>query len=81
MREEKIKNENKLINHCIFSNDADFILLSLLCHEANIVLLKKGTSNKKEYNFESTKKNNFLNFNEFLYISVLREYLDIEFCK
>ena len=81
MREEKIKNENKLINHCILSNDADFILLSLLCHEANIVLLKKGTSNKKEYNFKSTKKNNFLNFNEFLYISVLREYLDIEFCK
>ena len=81
MREEKIKDEKKIINHCIFSNDADFILLSLLCHEANIVLLKKGTSNKKEYNFESTKKNNFLNFNEFLYISVLREYLDIEFCK
>ena len=81
MREEKIKDEKKIINHCIFSNDADFILLSLLCHEANIVLLKKGTSNKKEYNFKSTKKNNFLNFNEFLYISVLREYLDIEFCK
>ena len=81
IREEKIKNENKLINHCIYSKDADFILLSLLCHEANIVLLKKGSSNKNQYNFESTKENNFLNFNEFLYISVLREFLDIEFCK
>ena len=81
IREEKIKDEKKIINHCIFSNDADFILLSLLSHEANIVILKKGTSNKNKYNLESTKENNFLNFNEFLYISVLREYLDIEFCK
>ena len=82
IREEKLNNNNKeIVNRCIFSNDADFILLSLLIHDPNIVLLKKGTDNKKQYNFEFTKENNLLNFNEFLYISVLREYLDIEFCK
>ena len=80
IREEKIKNNKEMANHCIFAGDADFILLSLLIHEPNIVLLKKST-NKKEYNFEFTKENNLMKFNEFLYISVLREYLDIEFCK
>lgn len=81
MREDKKKENKEIINHCIFSGDADFIILSLLFHEPNIVLLKKRTANRKEYNFEFTKENNFLLFNEFLYISVLREYLDIEFCK
>ena len=81
IREEKMNNDENIIYHCIFSGDADFILLSLLSHETNIVLLKKGISNKSSYNFESTKENNFLNFNELLYISVLKEYLDIEFCK
>lgn len=81
MREDKRKENKELINHCIFSGDADFIILSLLFHDPNIVLLKKRTANRKEYNFEFTKENNFLLFNEFLYISVLREYLDIEFCK
>lgn len=84
IREEKLK-ENKENNkkYCIFSGDADFILLSLLIHEPNIVLLKKGSSTKtsNSYNFESTKENNLLYFNELIYISVLREYLDIEFCK
>lgn len=81
IREEKLKEKNK--KYCIFSGDADFILLSLLIHEPNIVLLKKGTSTKTSnfYNYESTKENNLLYFNELIYISVLREYLDIEFCK
>ena len=82
IREEKSKEKDKIIKYCIFSGDADFILLSLLIHEPNIVLLKKGTTqSKNEYNFEFTKENNLLYFNEFIYISVLREYLDIEFCK
>ena len=81
IREEKMNNDENIINHCILSGDADFILLSLLSHETNIVLLKKGISNKNSYNFESTKENYFSNFNELLYISVLKEYLDIEFCK
>ena len=80
-KEDKDKKESK--KYCIFSGDADFILLSLLIHEPNIIILKKGTStkNQNEYNFEFTKENNLLYFNELIYISVLREYLDIEFCK
>ena len=89
IREEKLKNKDKDKNksenkrHCIFSGDADFIILSLLIHEPNIVLLKRGTSTKSgnEYNYEFTKENNLTYFNELIYISVLREYLDIEFCK
>ena len=41
IREEKMKDDSKIINHCIFSGDADFILLSLFIHEPNIVLLKR----------------------------------------
>ena len=83
IRQGKSKEKKESIRHCIFSGDADFILLSLLIHEPNIVILKRGTSSKSknEYNFEFTKENNLLYFNEFIYISVLREYLYIEFCK
>ena len=82
IREEKSKENNKNIRHCIFSGDSDFILLSLLIHEADIVILKGGTStNSNKYNFEFNKENNSLYFNELIYISVLREFLDIEFCK
>ena len=81
IRENKDKNKN--CKYCIFSGDADFILLSLLVHESNIVILKKSNSikTKNTYNFDFNKENNSLFFNEFIYISVLREYLDIEFCK
>ena len=83
IREEKMKEEKNNMKYCIFSGDADFILLSLLIHEPNIIILKGGnsTKNNNRYNFEFTKENNSLLFNEFIYISVLREYLDIEFCK
>ena len=72
------KNEN-LIKYCIFSGDADFILLSLLINEPNIVILKSNTINDNKYNFECNKENNFLLFNDFIYISLLREYLNLEF--
>ena len=83
IREEKEKNNKDNIKYCIFSGDADFILLSLLIHEPNIVILKGETTtkSKNKYNFEFSQENNLLYFNEFIYISVLREYLDIEFCK
>ena len=74
-----IENDNNCTKYCIFSGDADFILLSLLIHEPNIVILKSGTFNKTKYNFEFNEDNNKLLFNEFIYISVLREYLSLEF--
>ena len=80
IREQKNNdNNNNSIKYCILSGDADFILLSLLIHEPNIVILKFGTFNKNEYNFEFNEENNKLLFNEFIYISVLREYLSLEF--
>ena len=45
-KEDKDKKESK--KYCIFSGDADFILLSLLIHEPNIIILKKGTSTKNQ---------------------------------
>lgn len=83
IREEKEKKNKDNIKYCIFSGDADFILLSLLIHEPNIVILKGETTtkSKNKFNFEFSQENNLLYFNEFIYISVLREYLDIEFCK
>ena len=83
IREEKINYPNNILKYCIYSNDSDLILLSLLLHEPNIVILKEDSSikNENKYNFEFIKENMKLKFNEFLYISVLREYLDIEFCQ
>ena len=51
------KNENH-IKYCIFSSDADIILLSLLINEPNIVILKSD-GNNNEYNFECNEDNNF----------------------
>lgn len=89
IREQKEKEKNSVnkINenndiftkYCIFSSDADFILLCLLIHEPNIVLLNGGCFNKSNYNFEFNKENNKLLFNELIYISVLREFLNLEF--
>ena len=78
-KNNNIENNNNCSKYCIFSGDADFILLSLLIHEPNIVILKSGTFNKTKYNFEFNEDNNKLLFNEFIYISVLREYLSLEF--
>ena len=81
-KNEKNNNDNKNITKfCIFSGDADYILLCLLIHEPNIVILKSGDSNKNKYNFEFNKENNSLLFNEFIYISVLRQFIFLEFKK
>ena len=74
IREEKMKDDSKIINHCIFSGDADFILLSLFIHEPNIVLLKKSV-NKREYHFEFTKENNFLLFNDISFKRIFRYWI------
>ena len=83
IREEKINYPNNNLKYCIYSNDSDFILLSLLIHEPNILILKEDVSikNENKYNFEFNSENMKLKFNEFIYISVLREFLDIEFCQ
>ena len=80
IREQKQKNNNKNLKHCIYTRDNDIILLSLLIHEPNILILKEEIMTKNNEN-DIIKEKNFLNNHEFVYISVLREYLDIEFCK
>ena len=79
IEKNQIHDNKNITKYCIFSGDADYILLCLLIHEPNIVILKAGTSNKNQYDFEFSKENNSLLFNEFIYISVLREFLFLEF--
>ena len=82
MNEIRYKNKrNKNLVHCIYSNDADYILLSLLIHDSFIIILKEGICNKSnnKYNFEFKEENNLLQFNEMIFISVLKEYLYLEF--
>ena len=76
--------------HCIYGLDADLIMLSLISHETNFIILREDTfkMRKKEklekQGIEIINKNNDNNIvnntpYEFLLISVLREYLELEF--
>ena len=78
-------NYNPYTKHCIYGLDADLIMLSLLSHEYNFVILRedyfKMKKKEKEENNEikkekySEKKIEY----QFFLISVLREYLELEF--
>ena len=87
------KNSNRYhpyTRHCIYGLDADLIMLSLISHETNFIILREDTfkMRKKEklekQGIEIINKNNDNNIvnntpYEFLLISVLREYLELEF--
>ena len=75
-------NYKKQTKFCIFSNDGDMILLSLLTHEPNIFILQEDkiiSWEDRVYELEFTKENIFYTNNQVLFISVLREYLELEF--
>ena len=76
---------NPYTKHCIYGLDADLIMLSLLSHEYNFVILRedyfkmkkqaKVENNEIKNEKYSEKKIEY----QFFLISVLREYLELEF--
>ena len=75
-------NYKKQTKFCIYSNDGDMILLSLLVHEPNIFILQEdniSSNEDKVYEHELSKEHIFCINNQVIFISILREYLDLEF--
>jgi 5'-3' exoribonuclease 1 len=74
------ENYNPNAKHCIYGLDADLIMLSLITHEPNICILREEVfSSKKSLNTNTRAILQTQQKFEFIYVSILREYLELEF--
>ena len=84
---KKSEGYTKNVRHCIYGLDADLVMLALISHEPNIVLLREDNILMRKKQRLLAKKGIELKINkdkeeenyEFFLISVLREYLELEF--
>jgi len=68
---------NPNTRHCLYGLDADLIMLGLLSHDPHFALLREEVVFGREA--QKTKKNVDLQNFYLMHLSLLREYLDIEF--